>query len=86
MSGMADAPDHAKDSQDKVQRQVSALHAEAKRLARRMAEGGELKPAADTLLAIARQKADNAGLARRHASKVEASVKAVASVEEWVDE
>lgn len=78
--------DPEKERQDKAQRQVSALHSEAKRLARRMADGGELKPAADTLLAIARQKADNAGLAKRHAAKVEASVKAVASVEEWVDE
>ena len=84
MSGMADAPDPAKDCQDKVQRQVSALHSEAKRLARRMAEGGELKPAADTLLAIARQKADNAGLAKRHAAKVEAKVSPTGSVDDWV--
>jgi len=76
--------DPAKDSQDKAQRQVSALHSEAKRLARRMAEGGELKPAADTLLAIARQKADNAGLAKRHAAKVEAHVSKAEGIDEWL--
>lgn len=84
MSGMADAPDPAKDSQDKAQRQVSALHSEAKRLARLMADGGELKPAADTLLTIARQKADNAGLAKRHAAKVEARVSKSEGIEEWL--
>lgn len=85
MSGMSADADPEKERQDKAQRQVSALHSEAKRLARLMADGGELKPAADTLLAIARQKADNAGLAKRHAAKVEARVSKSEGIEEWLN-
>lgn len=40
--------------------------------------------AADIYLAIAKQKADNAGLAKRHATKVEAQHSGIPSVEEWV--
>lgn len=39
--------------------------------------------AADIFLAIAKQKADNAGLAKRHATKIDANVN-VPSVDDWM--
>lgn len=78
--------DPAKRRQDAVQREVSRLHTEARKLAKQMAEVGDLKPAADVLLSVAKQKADNAGLAKRTASKAEVVVGGPRTTDKWVEQ
>ena len=86
---MSAPADPAKRRQDAAQREVSKLHAEARKLAKRIDDEGGVemaKQAADILLAVAKQKADNAGLAKRYADRVDARVATAASVDDWVNE
>ena len=73
--------------EDAAEREVKALHQKVKALADAMAVYPEtMGKAGDLFLAVAKQTADNAGLAKRYAVRVEAKVATAASVDDWVNE
>ena len=84
------------DPADKAQDDVDELHKEVREIARMLLgqrtideESGAVEPdtsaigkAGDLLLNVAKQKSSNAGLDKRHATKVQVSP--APSVDEWV--
>lgn len=68
----------------RAQREVNALHKRVEAFAELAAEGDDPKAAGDLLLAVAKQKSDNAGLAKRTATKLEATVNGPRTTDAWL--
>lgn len=90
--------DPNKRREDAAQREVSKLHTEIRGIAKMLLgqkivdeETGAVEPdtqaigkAGDLLLRVAGQKAENAGLTKRHTAKVEATVTPGQTPDDWM--
>ena len=77
--------ENADDEQAAAAKKVEALHRKVEALADEMASREDpqaIGKAGDLYLSVARQVSDNAGLAKRHAAKVDACVSKAGGIDE----